>query len=707
MKNSLFIFTPCLPHPFHPVHWDQTTIIVCQSIGSTPILVQELFTPVPRLFGTTCHCLSVRPFQLLPLRNIWRHISLTWPFPHRYRPAPWPVDVTELFPRFCCWALIWLLRHWAWLRRGYWRYRSLIDWLIDQSYLLGSDINCIRGIVEKWRSIEKHIQNLHSGHGCKLQRCARSRLRGKHREKRWIKPGVAEFQYFPIHILSPYFTGRINGRRGRGRPRTRWTDNIKEWTKKYHIMTVSEWHKIENDGDPWQPTCWLQMAHNDDDIITCWPVCLKGPRPGPPSWRILTVVWHGEGWAPPCDIAQDSPHEVTTRKDNIPARSSPGLLRTTPSVTHQSRGVKVTNGVPKKEIRARSNTIIGTWNVTTLKGTGKPEELENELTRYNWNILGLCESRLLKAGEKSTQKGHRLYWSGLEDTHEQGVGFIVYKNTVNCVMNCCPISSRLITIRLRASPCNITIIQEYAPTSNYNDGDVEYFYDELKKNSWTRRQKNDIIVVQGDWNAKIGEEACKDWKGECGQHCNINQTIEADGSWNSLATMTWWWQTHLAPTKHPEKSPGAAQTERHATKLTTSWWRNDSKQVWTLPRLEASQEPTLEATMSWSWLPSSYIWRGREKTMQHKDQIWTREAEGPWGRRDLPNKDRRDVCSTLHPRLWHGHGYVDGHLQCSSHWHSQCDPRQIPPSQETLGHNWHPWSVCQTEKAQKQNEQQI
>ena len=34
-------------------------------------------------------------------------------------------------------------------------------------------------------------------------------------------------------------------------------------------MTVSEWHKIENDGDPWQSTCWLQMAHNDDDILIC------------------------------------------------------------------------------------------------------------------------------------------------------------------------------------------------------------------------------------------------------------------------------------------------------------------------------------------------------------------------------------------------------------------------------------------------------
>ena len=28
-------------------------------------------------------------------------------------------------------------------------------------------------------------------------------------------------------------------------------------------MTASEWHKIKNDGDPWQPTCWLQMARNE------------------------------------------------------------------------------------------------------------------------------------------------------------------------------------------------------------------------------------------------------------------------------------------------------------------------------------------------------------------------------------------------------------------------------------------------------------
>ena len=152
-------------------------------------------------------------------------------------------------------------------------------------------------------------------------------------------------------------------------------------------------------------------------VLHCWLYELAwwGHRPGwrllqsstrdqgkPPSWRILAVVWHGEGRGPPCDIAQDSSHEMTTRKDNIPARSSPGLPRTAPSVTHQGRGEMCTTGVPYKKIRARSNTIIGTWNVRTLKDTGKLEELEQKLTRYNWNILGLCESRLLKAGEKKT-----------------------------------------------------------------------------------------------------------------------------------------------------------------------------------------------------------------------------------------------------------------------------------------------------------------
>ena len=93
VENSLFIFTPCLPHRFLPVHRDQTMIIVCQSLGSRAILVLELSLLCPISLEQPPG-LSVQPVQLLPSRNIWRHISLIWPFPHRYRHSPWPVDVT-------------------------------------------------------------------------------------------------------------------------------------------------------------------------------------------------------------------------------------------------------------------------------------------------------------------------------------------------------------------------------------------------------------------------------------------------------------------------------------------------------------------------------------------------------------------------------------------------------------------------------------
>ena len=86
-------------------------------------------------------------------------------------------------------------------------------------------------------------------------------------------------------------------------------------------------------------------------------------------------------------------------------------------------------------------------------------------------------------------------------------------------MGCRPVSSPLITIHLKASPFNIIIIQAYAPTNDYDDDDIEDFYDQLQE-VIDKAPKKDILLVQGDWNAKIGEDASKDWKGTCGQNCN-------------------------------------------------------------------------------------------------------------------------------------------------------------------------------------------
>ena len=130
-KNSWWCTGKDKHYSLLPVHWDQTMIIVCQSLGSRPIIVPELFTLVPHLFGTTSCCLSVQPVQLLPSRNLWRHISLIWPFPHRYRHSPWPVDVTEVFINFA-------VEHWFGCRATEPGFAgdigaievSLIDWLI-------------------------------------------------------------------------------------------------------------------------------------------------------------------------------------------------------------------------------------------------------------------------------------------------------------------------------------------------------------------------------------------------------------------------------------------------------------------------------------------------------------------------------------------------------------------------------------------------
>ena len=51
---------------------------------------------------------------------------------------------------------------------------------------------------------------------------------------------------------------------------------------------------------------------------------------------------------------------------------------------------------------------------------------------------------------------------------------------MNTVMGCRPVSSRLITIRLRAVPFNITIVKAYAPTSDYDGNKIEEIYDQLQ-----------------------------------------------------------------------------------------------------------------------------------------------------------------------------------------------------------------------------------
>ena len=140
------------------------------------------------------------------------------------------------------------------------------------------------------------------------------------------------------------------------------------------------------------------------------------------------------------------------------------------------------------------------------------------MDRYHWNLLGLCELRWKNFGKTTTEEGHKLYYSGKENKHEYGVGFLVHKNIMKYVMGC-PFSSRLISIRLRADPFNITIIQVYAPTTDYKDDQIEDLYSQLQINI-DQAPKKDILIVQEDWNAKVGKDTQENWQDICGPFCN-------------------------------------------------------------------------------------------------------------------------------------------------------------------------------------------
>ena len=60
----------------------------------------------------------------------------------------------------------------------------------------------------------------------------------------------------------------------------------------------------------------------------------------------------------------------------------------------------------------------------------------------------------------------------------------------------------MISIHLQGKPFNITVIQVYAPTSNAEEAEVEWFYEDLQ-DLLELTPKKEVLFIIGDWNAKV------------------------------------------------------------------------------------------------------------------------------------------------------------------------------------------------------------
>ena len=86
-----------------------------------------------------------------------------------------------------------------------------------------------------------------------------------------------------------------------------------------------------------------------------------------------------------------------------------------------------------------------------------------------------------------------------------GIAIMVNKRVQNEVLGCNLKNNRMISVCFQGKPFNIKAIQVYAPTSNTEEAEVEWFYEDLQ-NLLELTHKKDVLFIIGDWNAKVGSQ---------------------------------------------------------------------------------------------------------------------------------------------------------------------------------------------------------
>ena len=135
---------------------------------------------------------------------------------------------------------------------------------------------------------------------------------------------------------------------------------------------------------------------------------------------------------------------------------------------------------------------------------GKLQVVKQEMTRVNVDILGVGELKWTGMGGFNSDD-HYIYYCGQESLRRNGVAIVVNKRVQNAVLGCNLKNDRMISVLFQGKPFNILVIQAYAPTSNPEEAQVEWLYEDLQDLS-ELTPKKDVLFIIGDWNAKVGNQ---------------------------------------------------------------------------------------------------------------------------------------------------------------------------------------------------------
>ena len=101
------------------------------------------------------------------------------------------------------------------------------------------------------------------------------------------------------------------------------------------------------------------------------------------------------------------------------------------------------------------------------------------MARVNIDFLGIGELKWTRIGEFNSDD-HYFYYCGQESLRRNGIALIVNKRVRYAVFGCNLKNDRMISVHFQGKPFNISVLQDYAPTTNAKDAEVEWFYHELQ-----------------------------------------------------------------------------------------------------------------------------------------------------------------------------------------------------------------------------------
>ena len=140
---------------------------------------------------------------------------------------------------------------------------------------------------------------------------------------------------------------------------------------------------------------------------------------------------------------------------------------------------------------------------------------------------------------------HYIYYCGQEALRRNGVAIMVSKRVRNIVLGCNLKNDRMISVPFQGKPFSITVIQVYAPTSNAEEAEVEWFYEDLQDLP-ELTPKKDVLFIIRVWNAKVGSQETPGVTGKfgLGMQNEAGQRLIEFGHENALVIANTLFQQH-------------------------------------------------------------------------------------------------------------------------------------------------------------------